>query len=72
MTGSGTGGRAALEQDGVLRADGAEADSALLKIEGLSKAFGGPDVTPPPLPVPTRCERNSAATDHHRPGSGLG
>jgi hypothetical protein len=41
MTGSGAGGRAALEQDGMLRADGAEADSALLKIEGLSKPFGG-------------------------------
>src|SRR6266478_7808615 len=41
MTGSGAGGRTALERDGVLRADGAEVGPALLKIEGLSKTFGG-------------------------------
>ena len=44
MTGSGTGGSTALERDGVLRASGVEgigSDSALLKIEGLSKTFGG-------------------------------
>ena len=30
------------------------------------------NVTSPPPPVLTRCERNSAATGHRRPGSGLG
>ncbi len=28
------------------------------------------DVTSPPPPIPTRSERNSAATDHRQPGSG--
>ena len=41
MTGSGRGGHAALERDGVLRADAVEVGPALLKIEGLSKTFGG-------------------------------
>jgi predicted lipid-binding transport protein (Tim44 family) len=30
------------------------------------------DVRRPPPPMPTRCERNSAATDHRQPGSGPG
>ena len=44
MTGSGTGGSTALERDGVLHAGGVEgagSSPALLKIEGLSKTFGG-------------------------------
>jgi len=41
MTGSGTVGRAALERDIVSRDGGAEVSPALLKIEGLSKTFGG-------------------------------
>src|SRR5262249_56844230 len=41
MTGSGTVGRAALERDSVWRHGGVEVSPALLKIEGLSKTFGG-------------------------------
>ena len=41
MTGSGTVGRAALERDSVSRDGGVEVSPALLKIEGLSKTFGG-------------------------------
>src|SRR5256885_16013442 len=41
MTGSGTVGRAALERDAMSRDNGVEVSPALLKIEGLSKTFGG-------------------------------
>jgi ABC-type sugar transport system ATPase subunit len=41
MTGSGTVGRAALERDAISRDGGVKVSPALLKIEGLSKTFGG-------------------------------
>ena len=41
MTGSGTVGRAAPDRDSVSRDGGVEVSPALLKIEGLSKTFGG-------------------------------
>ena len=41
MTGSGTVRSAALERDAMSRDNGVEVSPALLKIEGLSKTFGG-------------------------------